>query len=150
MSPIGSIHEVLVDRLNRWSCTNTTEDQVQVRVQNSVGFNELDSAPEPDVVWARGKDYSHGRPLASDVLLVIEVADTGLVYDRGEKAKLFSTAGIADYWIVNIPDRCVEVLRQPRGARYQHREVFFAKDEIRPLAFPEVVLQVGMLFRLDS
>lgn len=147
MSPIGSLHEALVDRLTRWSCENTSEEFVHIRVQNSIGIKELDSAPEPDLVWARAKDYSLGRPLASDVVLIIEVADTSLAYDRGEKAALYAAAGIPDYGIVNIPDRCLEVLRQPQDAGYQSREVLFTKDEIRPLAFHGAVLHVATLFR---
>src|SRR5882724_2509947 len=75
MSPIGPIHERLVDILNEWSLTNLPREAAWVRIQNSIGIPELDSAPEPDVCWVRRRDYSTGRPLPADVLLVIEVSD---------------------------------------------------------------------------
>jgi Uma2 family endonuclease len=146
MSPIGPVHEQLLDRLMRWSCAKTSPDGVSVRAQCSIGIPELDHVPQPDIVWARGRDYSLGRPLAADILLIIEISDSSLDYDRGAKANMFAAAGIADYWVVNIPDRCVEVLRQPKGRRYRSHDVFTVPDKIRPLAFPKLALPLATLF----
>ncbi len=146
MSPIGPIHEDLVDLLNEWSMTILPRSAARVRIQNSIGIPALDSAPEPDICWVRRRDYSKGRPLGADILLVIEVADSSLAYDLGEKANLFAVAGIADYWVVNIPEQCVEVFREPEGRRYLTRQVFRTPAELRPLAFPGVVLPVKLLF----
>jgi Uma2 family endonuclease len=150
MSPIGPPHEEAVDVLNERSMINVRRETVRVRVQNSIGIPELDSAPEPDIAWVRRKTHSAGRPLASDIFLVIEVADSSLSYDRGEKANLFAAAEIADYWVVNIPDQCVEVFRRPESGRYGSHEVFKTPAEIRPLAFPEVALPVKLLFPSQS
>src|SRR3712207_4046342 len=68
MSPTGPDHEEVVDLLNEWSPDNRPPG-VRVRVQNSIGLPELESAPEPDVVWVRKRSYRSGRPLPSDVLL---------------------------------------------------------------------------------
>lgn len=149
MSPIGPAHEQILDRLVRWSCANTTEDVVSVRAQCSIGIPELDGAPEPDLVWARGKDYSRGRPLPADVLLLVEIADSSLAYDRGEKASMYAVAGIADYWVVNVPELCVEIFRQPKAAAYTSHDVFMAPDKIHPLAFPKISLAVTKLFPSD-
>jgi Uma2 family endonuclease len=146
MSPIGPIHEVIVDALNEWSLTRLPPEAVHVRIQNSIGIPELDSAPEPDVVWARRKDYRAGRPLPGDVLLVIEVSDSSLDFDRGHKANSYAAAGIEDYWVINIPDRCVEIFRQPIHGHYRSHEVFQAPAEVHPLAFPQVALAMAMLF----
>jgi len=146
MSPIGPLHEDLVDLLNEWSVTNLPREAARVRIQNSVGVTKLDSAPEPDVCWFRRKDYSKGRPLATDILLIIEVADSSLDYDAGKKAELFACAGVSDYWVVNIPDRQVEVFRHPDGKRYADRQVSRAGEEVRPIAWPNVVLPVELLF----
>jgi Uma2 family endonuclease len=146
MSPIGPAHEQLLDRLVRWSCANTTEDVVSVRAQCSIGIPELDGAPQSDLVWARGKDYSLGRPLPADILLVIEIADSSLDYDRGKKASMYAVAGIEDYWVINIPELCVEVFRQPQAGAHRSHDVFMAPKKIRPLAFPQVSLPVSMLF----
>ncbi|MBS0266129.1 MAG: Uma2 family endonuclease [Planctomycetes bacterium] len=146
MSPIGPSHENLVDLLTEWSLTNLPRDLVRVRIQNSIGIPSLDSAPQPDIAWVKRDDYSSGRPQPAAVLGIIEVADSSLDYDRGTKARLFATGGIVDYWVVNIPDRCVEVFRQPRDGEYRSHECFKPGDEIQPLAFPAVNFPVAPLF----
>jgi len=97
------------------------------------------------VILAR-RDYSKSRPTVGDVLLVIEVADSSLAYDCGEKAELYAAAGIADYWVVNLPGRCVEVRRDPQGGRYRSQRAFAGGEELRPLAVPEAVLRAGTLW----
>ena len=149
MSPIGPIHEDIVDALTDWSAENLPRQTARVRIQNSIGIPELDSAPHPDVVWVRRKSYRSGRPLPCDVLLVIEVSDSSLDYDRGDKANKYAAAGIEDYWVVNIPECCVEVFRKPESGSYRSREVFTVPNEIRPLAFPQVALPSAILFPAD-
>jgi Uma2 family endonuclease len=150
MSPIGPVHEYEVDVLNDWSHENAPREEVLVRVQNSIGLSDLDSAPEPDLTWVKRRDYRKRRPSAADVLLLIEVSDSSLEYDRGEKATLFATAGIADYWIVNIPQRCVEVRRDPMGDTYAELRTYRPGDLIRPLAFPDLAFPVSLLFPEDE
>ncbi|MCR4410808.1 MAG: Uma2 family endonuclease [Thermoguttaceae bacterium] len=146
MSPSGPSHEVVVDRLNHWSVRSVPEERIWVRVQNSIGLPAEESVPEPDIAWVAPGDYWSGRPLASAVLLLIEVADSSLEYDRGEKAALYAAAGIADYGIANLPERTVEVRREPRGGRYRSIRIFAGDEEIRPLALPEAVLRPAMLW----
>jgi Uma2 family endonuclease len=146
MNPIGSEHEVVVDRLTEWSFENLPKGRVWVRVQNSIGIPLLESAPEPDLAWVARRDYSRARPTAADVLLVVEVAETSLAYDCGEKAELYAEAGIAEYWVVNVPDRSVEVRREPRAGRYTSLQTLRGDGEVRPLAMPELVLRPAILF----
>ncbi len=146
MNPIGSPHEVVVARLTEWSIRNLPEGRAWVRVQCSIGLPEVQSAPEPDLAWVGRRDYWEGRPTAEDVLLLIEVAETSLAHDCGEKAELYAAAGIADYWIVNIPDRSVEVRRDPHAGRYRSLKTFSGEEEVRPLAVPEVALQAAILW----
>ena len=146
MTPIGSEHEVAVDWLTEWSFRSLPVDSVWVRVQNSIGLPELDSAPEPDIAWVARRDYSQGRPEADDVLLVIEVADSSLDYDRGTKADLYSSAGIADYWVVNIPERTVEVRRDPGPTHYRSLQTYRGDEELCPLAAPSAVLRPALLW----
>lgn len=94
----------------------------------------------------RRRDYSQGRPSPADIFLVIEISDSSLAYDRGDKARLFATAGVANYWFVNIPGSCVELFRQPEGNQYTSRRAFRAPAELRPLAFPHVSLPLDLLF----
>ncbi len=146
MDPIGPMHETAVDVLNEWSVLRVAGKDILVRVQNSIGLPALDSAPEPDVAWVRRRRYSRRRPTAADVLLVIEVSDTSLDYDTGEKAELYAAEGIQDYWVVNLPEQCVEVRRDPAGGRYQTLSRHSGDDEVRPLAVPEVALSPSLLW----
>jgi Uma2 family endonuclease len=146
MNPIGSRHEVTVDRLAEWSHESLSSRQAWVRVQNSITLPSVESAPEPDIVWCARRDYSQSRPTADDVLLVIEVAETSLAFDRGEKADLYAAAGIADYWIVNLVDRAIEVRRTPEQGRYREVRTFAGNDAARPLAAPEATLRPAMLW----
>lgn len=76
-----------------------------------------DSQPEPDVAVVRGDEttYLQRHPTAADAALVIEVADSTLLTDRRDKARLYARAGVPAYWIVNLVDRRVEVFTDPSG-----------------------------------
>jgi len=145
-APIGSLHEVVVDRLSEWSIRSLPEGKVWVRVQNSIGLPDLVSVPEPDLAWVARRDYSQGRPTAEDVLLVIEVAESSLAYDCGEKADLYAEAGIEDYWVINLPERSVEVRRDPAGGHYKDITTYTGDCEVRPMAIAELALRPSMLW----
>jgi Uma2 family endonuclease len=146
MSPIGSPHNDVISELTEWSFETLPSKAVRVMVQGSIGIPALQSEPEPDVVWARSRRYFNRLPRPDEILLLIEVADSSLAKDRGLKAKLYAEAGIADYWIVNLPDRAVEVRRDPQGSAYRSLTVFQLGQDVHPLAFPDVALPVARLF----
>jgi Uma2 family endonuclease len=146
MSPIGPEHEDVVDQLTDWSIQEPVKKKVRLRVQNSIGLPGLETAPQPDVAWVARRRYRRARPTAHDVLLVIEVADSSLDDDRGEKLELYARAGIAEYWIANLIDQCIEVYREPEGGRYRSVRVCRGDEEVRPLALPEVALVPSSLF----
>jgi Uma2 family endonuclease len=150
MTPIGSVHEEVLDRLNEWSFKRGPIGRCRVRIQESLGIPGSESAPEPDLAWVLRQDYSQERPHAVHALLVVEVAESSLAYDRGEKAHLYAEAGIADYWVVNIPDRSIEVHREPKEGRYQSIRAYAAEEEVRPLAFLEAALRPSMLFAAEG
>jgi Uma2 family endonuclease len=145
MSPIGNPHRNAVNLLNEWAvdCTVGLRDRLSVQVQNPIRLPEQQSVPEPDISWIARESLKSSAPSADIVFLVIEVADSTLAGDRGEKADLYAEAGIPDYWIVNLVDEQIEVHRDPLGGRYQTRHVCRAGDELRPLLFPECALEVG-------
>lgn len=112
----------------------------RVRVQLPLALGR-DSAPEPAVVVLRGtpRDAPAGHPTTAD--LVVEVAESSLALDRGPKARIYARAGIADYWIVNLVDRVIEVHREPgpdaRGRfRYRAVQVVRPGETLTPLAAP--------------
>ena len=117
-----------------------------MRPQSPVAFLELDSEPEPDIVWATRRDYGDSHPAGADVLLLIEVADSSLDYDRTEKVELYAKAGVQDYWIANLIERVIEVRRAARDGAYQEAKSYGAGESVRPLAAPQVELSVDWLF----
>ena len=94
------------------------------------------SEPEPDGQLIRGspKQFSDHHPVPTDVLTVVEVSDSSLAYDRGEKQRLYAEARIPVYWIVNLVDRQIEVYTQPTGPAlepgYAQMKVFGPNDEL--------------------
>jgi Uma2 family endonuclease len=146
MNPIGSEHAMMVDRMLAWSIATAAHEKVWLRVQNPVAFLDADSEPEPDVVWSKQRDYGPNHPAADDILLLIEVADSSLAFDRGEKANLYATAGIRDYCIVNLVDRTVEVRRDPEEWRYRSVQSFGAGSIVESIAIPGARLSVDSLF----
>jgi len=146
MNPIGWEHSNVVDSLNEWTFAAAPREKVRVRVQNPVAFLDSDSEPEPDIVWVKRRLHPANHPNADDILLLIEVADSSLAFDRGEKANLYATAGIRDYWIVNLIDRTIEVRRDPQDGHYRSVQSFGSGTIVEPIAIPEARLSVDSLF----
>lgn len=147
MTPMGAAHQralVLLD--NEWATKPPLPKHVWVQTQCPIAIPNQLSMPEPDMAWIVKQDASKPRPDAGDVFLVVEISESSLMSDRGEKADLYATAGIKDYWIVNLIDKCVEVRREPRDGHYRSVESFGSGAEVRPLAFPELALPVRLLF----
>ncbi len=96
----------------------------------------VQSEPEPDDALVRGvrRDYVGGHPQASNVALVVEVADTSLQYDRQVKKPLYAEAAIPIYWIVNLEDGQIEVYSDPTGPAlqpdYRKEQVFGPTEEV--------------------
>jgi Uma2 family endonuclease len=122
-------------------------DQFWVRAQGPLNLEQT-SVPEPDVAVSVGnrKTYTDHPTTA---ILVLEVSDTTLQFDRNDKASLYANAGILDYWIVNIASQCVEVMRDPApdntapfGASYKSIAVFKSPQSISPLANPAASIPI--------
>ena len=131
MSPIGSAHAACVDFLV-YLFNGTGRGRFIVRAQSPVRLNDF-SEPQPDVALLRWREdfYRGAHPAAADVLLVVEVADTTVETDRRVKLPLYARAGVAEFWLVNIPGGQVEVYSQPSGDAYARSEVFGREDEAR-------------------
>src|SRR5262245_66248313 len=122
-----------------------------VRCQMPIALDD-ESEPEPDVAVVPGarRDYATDHP--SRPVLVVEVADTSLADDRAIKGALYARAGIADYWILNLTDRVLEVYRSPSSSsprlaawRYRDVAILGATASIAPLAGPDVPVDVATL-----
>jgi Uma2 family endonuclease len=150
MTPQGSVHAtalLLAEEALRSAFGETTHVRVQMPL-----VLDSSSEPEPDVTVVRGslRDYRDAHPTSA--LLVVEVADTTLPYDREQKGSLYARAGVPEYWIVNLLDRRVEVYRDPTSmpqARYgwSYRSVlhFASGDHISPLSAPQARVAVADL-----
>jgi len=139
-------HSLVVTNLTQWSYENAPLDEVIIRVQEPFGIPELDSAPQPDIVWVRRRDYSKRHPRSGDVLLIIEIADATYDYDTGEKMELYAECGIKDYWVVDVKNYRLEVFRKPRRGVYMVHEQIDYESTISPLAFPKIELEVERSF----
>jgi Uma2 family endonuclease len=131
MSPIGSPHAACVDFLVYYF-NETARRQFIVRAQSPIRLDDF-SEPQPDVALLRWRDdfYRGAHPTPADVLLVVEVADTTVVTDRTVKVPLYARAGVAEVWLVNIPDGQLEIYSDPSGDSYLRADIFGRDDEAR-------------------
>jgi len=143
MSPIGPPHTATVDRLTELLVL-ALAGRARVRIQGSFAAGDL-SEPEPDVSVLPVGDYDSAHPEVAH--LIIEVADSSLRYDRGEKAQLYALCGVPEYWVVNLIERVVETHRQPGTAGYENVIVHGRGERLRLLAFPNVELSVSDFLR---
>ena len=138
MSPIGDPHVDCVNQLNRLFTTrfytSETSPPAIVSVQNPVRLNEY-SEPEPDLVLIRPNKA--GVPNAEDVLLLVEVANTTLAFDREIKVPRYAAAGVPEVWIVALEEDHVKVYRKPGPAGYAEKMQFGRGEAITIEALPE-------------
>ena len=143
MAAIGGRHIATVNRLNDWLTVRLSGKAI-VSIQNSIRLSRR-SEPEPDVVVLRWRDDFYADPApppASAVLLIIEVADSSLPYDRETKIPLYAEAGIPEVWLVDLVHQRVTVYRQPEGSAYQHVTTHERDAVLTLLAFPDLALPV--------
>jgi Uma2 family endonuclease len=129
-----------VDRLTH-ALTRSCGDRAIVRVQGSIRLG-LHSEPQPDIALLRPRSdfYETAVPGPESVLLLIEVADASLPYDRTVKLLLYARAGIREVWLVDLVRNQVEVHREPTPEGYQREETLGPGNRLVPMALPEVSL----------
>jgi Uma2 family endonuclease len=122
-----------------------------VRAQGSLDLSPH-GIPSLDLAVVAGSYHGAGRTIVKSALLVVEVSDTTLSYDRYHKMSLYAAGGIADYWIVNLVQRQLEVYRDPVadstqlfGFRYNSRTILDPPDKVSPLAAPQASITVADL-----
>ena len=142
MAPPGPRHAGDVTRSNRLF-SKMDDDRFTVQVQNPLRLDD-GSEPEPDVALLRPRkdDYTTAHPTPADTLLVMEVADSSLEYDRGTKAHIYGRAGVAQTLVANLPEDCVEGFEQPGPEGYARHTIYRRGDKIRLVALPDLEVAV--------
>ena len=143
MVPIGSGHASCVMRLLRM-LNEVVGERAIVSVQGPVWLDEA-SEPEPDLMLLKWRDdfYAAAHPTPADVLLLIEVSDATVAFDKNVKLPLYARAVIPEVWIVNLPDRAIEVYSTPVGPEYTESRSIGMDGALSPACFEDVSLQVG-------
>lgn len=145
MSPIGDRHAYSVDELNELLITRLG-GRARIRSQNPVRMGSAKEVqPDISILRIRDDSYVSGHPSSDDVLLLIEVSDSTLDYDREVKLPMYAAAGILETWIANIPGRQVEAYSEPSVGEYLNRRVFGQGESVSPLAFPDVSIPVSRI-----
>ena len=146
MAAIGTRHAGCVNRLNRLSA-EIPETRAIIAIQNPVQLTDR-TEPQPDVVFLqpRADYYSTAHPTASEVLLLIEVSDSTVDYDRDVKVPIYARSQIAEVWLVDLEAQCLEVYRQPTPNGYSLIQKFWRGQQVSPLAFPDWEVNLDFIF----
>lgn len=145
MPPIGPLHAEGVDYLNT-VFSRQSAGRFRVRIQSTVHLGEQ-LEPEPDVALLRLRPGGYGRahPTPEDILLITEVADSTLDYDRDIKSHIYGRAGIPETWVVNLRADCLEVFRNPGPQGYAQHTIYRRGDKISPVSLPDLEFAVADL-----
>ncbi|NJL66711.1 MAG: Uma2 family endonuclease [Oscillatoriales cyanobacterium RU_3_3] len=145
MAAIGTRHARSVKRLNR-RFNEIPEDLAIIGVQDPIQLTER-TEPQPDVVLLqpRADYYGSAHPLPSEVLLLVEVADSTVDYDRNVKIPIYSRSLIQEVWLVDLNAECLEVYRQPTANGYALMQRFWSGQQVSPLAFPNCEVSVALI-----
>jgi Uma2 family endonuclease len=145
MAPIGSRHASCVKRLIHLFAEKLKKRGI-VSAQDPIQIEEF-SELQPDVALLkyRGDFYAGKHPTSEDVLLLIEVSDSSLEYDREIKIPLYAGASVHEVWLVNLMENCVEVYCCPSGTGYEVATKFFHKQIVSPTCFPDISLAVDQV-----
>ncbi|MDE2785094.1 MAG: Uma2 family endonuclease [Chloroflexota bacterium] len=142
MAPIGNRHQHSVDWVAHLMGP-AIGDRAMVRVQGSIQLDDA-SMPEPDIAVIRLRSVNDITPvLPPDVYLIVEVADSSLEFDLGEKMARYAAAVIPEVWIANLRAGELVVNTGPEGAAYANVRVIPLGGTVSPQAFPDVVLQLA-------
>lgn len=138
---IGDRHALAVDMLSQFFFRNVP-DTVRVRIQNPLRLSDFDE-PEPDIVLADLTKYDGRRhPRPAETLLVVEVADATLKFDRSRKVPLYAEAAIPEVWIVNLRNDLIEVHQEPSAGIYQTTKLYRRGETVISSVLPDLSLSV--------
>jgi Uma2 family endonuclease len=142
MSPIGSLHASCVKRLNKLLGQLVGQNAI-ISVQDPVQLDDF-SEPEPDIALLRPRDdfYAQSHPQAADVLLIIEIADTSVDYDRNIKLPTYARSGIPEVLIANLPAETVEAYSAPGNGSYQRTRLYRRGESFSPEMLSGITIKI--------
>lgn len=142
MSPVGSRHAACVARLTKFAMRLVSDTGI-VWPQNPVRLHD-ESEPLPDLVVLKLRDdfYAQAHPTPDDVLLIVEVADSSVAYDRRVKAPMYAAANVPEFWVVDLTTDTVERYSSPKAGRYAKVEKFGRGQELSAAKIPSLKLGV--------
>jgi Uma2 family endonuclease len=137
MTPVGSRHASAVKRLLHAFLPLQAAGTVLLSIQDPIHLS-AHSESQPDLALLRPRPdfYAAAHPKPSDVLLIVEVAETSAEFDRTVKLPLYAKENIPKIWLVNLPENQIEVFRDPRPNGYQTHQILSRGQTIVPLASP--------------
>jgi Uma2 family endonuclease len=145
MSPIGVRHARCIRRLIALLSSHIGQSAI-LDIQNPIHVSDY-SEPQPDAVLLKpNAEYYTGHPTPADVLLLIEVADTSLEYDRAVKTPLYALAMIPEVWVVSLADETVNVYTEPADGVYRTIRTLKRGDTLTSTILPAVTFSVEQLF----
>jgi Uma2 family endonuclease len=146
MSPIGRKHAVCVTRLNELFFSRLL-GKVQIWSQNPILLDN-GSEPQPDLAILKRREdfYTNALPTPSDILLIIEVADSTIVYDREVKMPLYAAVGIPEMWLFDVNKKTIEGYSQPSASGYKQMNRYEQNDTLSMISFPDVSFSWEELF----
>ena len=142
MPPIGDWHAASV-KLFANTFPPALQGRAMIAVQDPVRLGD-DSEPQPDIVLLEWRDdfYRSGHPTPGNVLLLIEVADSSVEFDRTVKLAAYARVGIPEVWIAARSERRIESYRGPVADQYTDVQYFGPGESVSPQAFPDVIVEV--------
>jgi Uma2 family endonuclease len=145
MSPIHPPHNGTIHRANRF-LVRVVGDAAIVGVQGSIRLDEYDE-PQPDLYLMRPREdfYTTRHAGPADILLIIEVADSSLEYDRTIKMQLYAETGVPEYWISDLQNECVLAYSDADNAGYRTLRQFRRGETLSPRLLPSCVVPVDVL-----
>ncbi len=144
MSPVGNFHAECVDWITDvFTQSGKLAGHARVRVQGPMVMPDH-SEPEPGLMLLKLREggYLSDHPRPEDVLLLVEVSDSTLEYDRDVKLSLYAAAGVPEVWIVNLRDGWIESNTRPAGDGYRATQRYAPGDTIAPQAFPDLAIPI--------
>ena len=145
MSPIGSRHDAAVTRATH-AFVRQAGDDALVRIQQPIRLNPF-TEPEPDIALIRRRAdfYASAHPGARDLLLVVEIADSSLLYDRDFKSRLYAGFGVVEYWLVDINARIVTCCAESDGNTFSQSHSYQRGQNVTPRLLPQCSIAVDDL-----